>query len=179
MLSAFQASIFRLDTDPDARVIRPGWSLMPAESAKTGDGCHALVRSNKSLSMHGLGNPIQKALAIKSMRILIHGINFSPELTGIGKYSGELALWLAGQGHEVRVVTAPPYYPQWRIADGYANAWRRVKERGLWTEEHGLRTEYRGSLVVFRCPLWVPKQPSGLKRILVNMGGKYGSDPLK
>lgn len=25
------------------------------------------------------------------MRILIHGINFSPELTGIGKYSGEMA----------------------------------------------------------------------------------------
>jgi len=24
------------------------------------------------------------------MRILIHGIHFSPELTGIGKYSGEM-----------------------------------------------------------------------------------------
>lgn len=42
------------------------------------------------------------------LRILIHGINFSPELTGIGKYSGEMAEWLAAQGHEVRVVTAPP-----------------------------------------------------------------------
>ena len=41
------------------------------------------------------------------MRILIHGINFSPELTGIGKYTGEMAEWLAAQGHEVRVVTAP------------------------------------------------------------------------
>ena len=49
------------------------------------------------------------------MRILIHGINFSPELTGIGKYSGEMAEWLAARGHEVRVVTAPPYYPQWRV----------------------------------------------------------------
>jgi len=29
------------------------------------------------------------------LRILIHGINFSPELTGIGKYSGEMAEWLA------------------------------------------------------------------------------------
>jgi len=29
------------------------------------------------------------------MRILIHGINFSPELTGIGKYSSEMAEWLA------------------------------------------------------------------------------------
>jgi colanic acid biosynthesis glycosyl transferase WcaI len=49
----------------------------------------------------------------------------SPELTGIGKYSGEMAEWLAAQGHEVRVVTAPPYYPQWKVAEGYANAWRK------------------------------------------------------
>ena len=55
------------------------------------------------------------------MRILIHGINFSPELTGIGKYTGEMAEWLATQGHEIRVVTAPPYYPQWQLAEGYAN----------------------------------------------------------
>jgi hypothetical protein len=60
-----------------------------------------------------------------SLRILIHGINFFPELTGIGKYSGEMAQWLAAQGHDVRVVTAPPYYPQWRIAVGYANRWCR------------------------------------------------------
>src|SRR5674476_962973 len=56
------------------------------------------------------------------MRILIHGITFSPELTGIGKYSGEMAEWLAAHGHEVRVVTAPPYYPQWRVAEGYSGA---------------------------------------------------------
>jgi len=29
------------------------------------------------------------------MRILIYGINYSPELTGIGKYTGEMAPWLA------------------------------------------------------------------------------------
>lgn len=28
------------------------------------------------------------------MRFLIHGINFSPELTGIGKYTGWMAEWL-------------------------------------------------------------------------------------
>jgi colanic acid biosynthesis glycosyl transferase WcaI len=95
------------------------------------------------------------------VRILIHGINFSPELTGIGKYSGELAEWLALQGHEVRVVTAPPYYPQWKIADGYANNWH--------TETANLSKPLPvsgGSLLVFRCPLWVPAKPSGLKRLL-------------
>jgi glycosyltransferase involved in cell wall biosynthesis len=31
------------------------------------------------------------------MRILIYGVNYVPELTGIGKYSGEMAEWLAEQ----------------------------------------------------------------------------------
>lgn len=46
-----------------------------------------------------------------SIRILILGLNFSPELTGIGKYTGEMAESQSGLGHEVHVVTAPPYYP--------------------------------------------------------------------
>jgi colanic acid biosynthesis glycosyl transferase WcaI len=29
------------------------------------------------------------------MKILLYGINFAPVLTGIGKYTGELAAWLA------------------------------------------------------------------------------------
>lgn len=49
------------------------------------------------------------------MKILVYGINYSPELTGIGKYTGEMVEWLAAQGHEVRVITAPPYYPQWQV----------------------------------------------------------------
>ena len=53
------------------------------------------------------------------MKILIYGINYAPELTGIGKYSAEMAEWLAARGHSVSVVTAPPYYPQWRVHDGY------------------------------------------------------------
>ena len=51
----------------------------------------------------------------KILRILIYGLNFSPELTGIGRYTGEMAAWLAARGHDVRVVTAPPYYPAWEI----------------------------------------------------------------
>jgi len=96
------------------------------------------------------------------MRILIHGINFTPELTGIGKYSGELAEWLVAQGHDVHIVTAPPYYPQWRVAEGYANSWRRetVKLSNL------LCKEKSGTLMIYRCPLWVPSKLSGLKRLL-------------
>ncbi|GHK07461.1 hypothetical protein ECZU01_14390 [Escherichia coli] len=56
------------------------------------------------------------------MKILVYGINYSPELTGIGKYTGEMVEWLAAQGHEVRVITAPPYYPQWQVGENYSAA---------------------------------------------------------
>lgn len=86
------------------------------------------------------------------MKILIYGINFSPELTGTGKYTGEMAAWLAARGNDVTVITAPPYYPQWKVLDGYhagryaAQEWRGVK--------------------VYRAPVWVPAVPGGLKRLL-------------
>jgi colanic acid biosynthesis glycosyl transferase WcaI len=86
------------------------------------------------------------------MRILIHGLNFSPEKIGIGKYTGEMASWLAQAGHEVRVVTAPPYYPDWKVQPPY-RAWKFQRETWQGVE-------------VFRCPLWVPAKPSGIKRIL-------------
>jgi colanic acid biosynthesis glycosyl transferase WcaI len=83
------------------------------------------------------------------LKILIYGINFTPELTGIGKYTGEMAAWLASRGHEVRVVTAHPYYPQWKVIGGA-----------------GYRREILDRVNVCRCPLYVPSKPTGLKRIL-------------
>ena len=98
------------------------------------------------------------------MRILIHGVNFSPELTGIGKYSGEMAAWLAQRGHEVRVVTAPPYYPDWRVGDGYSGV--------------AYRTEKWQGVLVYRCPLWVPARPGGLTRLMHLMSFAVASLPV-
>ncbi|MCU0417254.1 MAG: WcaI family glycosyltransferase [Cytophagaceae bacterium] len=84
-------------------------------------------------------------------KILIYGINYSPELTGIGKYTGEMGAWLATQGHQVDVITAPPYYPEWRIQSEYKNKW--------W------HTEIRDRVRVHRCPLYVPTKVNGAKRI--------------
>ena len=92
------------------------------------------------------------------MRILLLGLNFWPELTGIGKYSGEMAAWLAARGHAVRVITAPPYYPQWRVASPYVSwAYRREALPQACVE---------GESSVLRCPLYVPRRPSGLRRML-------------
>jgi len=95
------------------------------------------------------------------VKILVYGLNFAPELTGIGKYTGEMAEWLAAQGHEVRVVTAPPYYPAWRVAEGYSGARYRVQD-----SRDKIQGNNSSGLVVYRCPLWVPARPSGLKRLL-------------
>lgn len=86
------------------------------------------------------------------MRILIVGINYAPELTGIGKYTSEAAEWLAARGHEVRVIGAPPYYPYWKVQKPYSS----------WMYFH----ETIAGVSVFRCPIWVPRRPTGLKRIM-------------
>ncbi len=97
------------------------------------------------------------------MRILIYGINFAPELTGIGKYTGELACWLRSRGHDIEVVTALPYYPEWRVGQGFSK-WRYVKE------------VFDGFQVI-RCPLYVPSKPNGLQRIVHLLSFTFFSFP--
>lgn len=96
---------------------------------------------------------------------MIYGLNYAPELTGIGKYTGEMSDWLAARGHKVTVVTAPPYYPAWRVRDDYRNTSYRV-------EKHD------GKPTVYRVPLWVPEKPTGMKRVLHLMSFMVGSLPV-
>lgn len=90
------------------------------------------------------------------MKILLYSLNFAPELTGIGKYSGEMAAWLVAHGHSVQVVCAKPYYPEWRVHSGYSG----------WLSQHEQTSSGTCSLRITRCPLWVPARPSGAKRLL-------------
>ena len=85
------------------------------------------------------------------MKILLYGLNYSPEQVGIGKYSGQWACWLAERGYRVRVVTAPPYFPQWRVNSQYRNSYTEVELQGV---------------RVSRCPLWIPRRPTGITRLL-------------
>jgi len=87
------------------------------------------------------------------MRIVLVSLNFAPELTGIGKYSGEMASGLVARGHEVTVLCAPPYYPSWQVQPGYAAGSYRSEQ-----PEPGL--------TVHRCPTWIPQRPTGLARLL-------------
>ena len=87
------------------------------------------------------------------MKIVLLSMNFAPELTGIGKYSGEMADELVARGHEVIVVCAPPYYPKWTVGSGYSNQ--------AWTREHP-----KPGLTVLRCPVWLPRRLGGLARLI-------------
>jgi colanic acid biosynthesis glycosyl transferase WcaI len=53
------------------------------------------------------------------MRVLVVGTNYVPERTGMAPFATGLCEHLATKGHEVEMVTAFPYYPEWRVWDDY------------------------------------------------------------
>ena len=75
-----------------------------------------------------------------------------------------MAAWLANHGHSVRVVAAPPYYPNWEIDPNYARPLFR-------------REQWRG-VDIWRAPLWVPKCPRGVTRVLHLLSFAVMSFPL-
>lgn len=88
----------------------------------------------------------------RTLRVMIVGLNYAPEPIGIGPYTTGLAEFLAGRGHAVSVIAGQPYYPQWRKYRGFGGLeMRRTREAGV---------------TVTRCPHYVPRVPSGARRIL-------------
>jgi colanic acid biosynthesis glycosyl transferase WcaI len=85
------------------------------------------------------------------MNILTYGINFYPELTGIGKYTSEMCFELAKR-HQVTMITTSPYYPHWKVQKGYKNNW--------W------KREIINGVEVIRCPFYVPNKVTSKNRIL-------------
>lgn len=59
--------------------------------------------------------------------MLLIGINYAPEQTGIAPYTTGLAEYLAARQWDVTVVTGMPHYPQWRVHDQYRRS-LRVRE---------------------------------------------------
>ncbi len=86
------------------------------------------------------------------MKILVYGINYAPELTGIGRYTADMAASLAAAGHDVRVVCAPPYYPAWQVSKGFSSS--------------RYATEQSDGVGIWRAPLWVPSRPKGARRLV-------------
>ncbi|MEO7413809.1 MAG: glycosyltransferase, partial [Opitutaceae bacterium] len=85
------------------------------------------------------------------MKVLLWGINYAPESTGIAPFNRELCEFLAARGHEVSAVTAFPYYPLWR---------KRPEDRGRL-----FRAESSGGVTLHRCWCYVPATVTTLRRI--------------
>ena len=86
------------------------------------------------------------------MKFLFVGIHYAPEPTGNGPYTRDFAEALVARGHHVTVISAQASYPYSRRLPDVS--------RWVWTSsvENGVR--------VVRCPIYLPKQFSGLGRIV-------------
>lgn len=87
------------------------------------------------------------------MKVLIVSQYYLPENVHIAP---SLARCLAEQGHQVRVLTGYPNYPEGRLFEGHSQRWR-TRER-------------EGQVDVLRVPLWIDHSQSALRRTL-----NYGS----
>lgn len=99
------------------------------------------------------------------MKILIIGINYAPEIISTAVYSTGLSEFLARQGHQVKVVTAHPYYPEWKIPTSWPK-YRYVGEKS------------DAEVAITHCPLYVPQNPTGTKRILHHLSFAISALPI-
>ncbi|MDB9305245.1 glycosyltransferase family 4 protein [Nodularia spumigena] len=88
------------------------------------------------------------------MRILIYSYNYYPEPIGIAPLMTELAEGLSKRGHQVRVITAMPNYPERQIYEAY---------RGKW-----YLNEYKNNVQIQRSYIWIRPQPNLLDRVLLD-----------
>lgn len=85
-------------------------------------------------------------------RVTVIGLNYSPEPTGIAPYTAGLATGLASRGWSVRVVTAYPHYPAWKIDPGYRGHTTREAQDGV---------------PLVRIRPYMPRNPAGVKRLIL------------
>jgi putative colanic acid biosynthesis glycosyltransferase WcaI len=86
------------------------------------------------------------------MRVVVWGINYAPEITGIAPHNVALCEFLREQGVDVEMVTTFAYYP----------AWRKFSQ-----DRHLLfRTDRVNGVPVHRCWHFVPARVSAWKRII-------------
>jgi colanic acid biosynthesis glycosyl transferase WcaI len=99
-----------------------------------------------------------------AQRVLIYGMNYSPEVAGAGRYTGEIAEYIASLGSDVVVVTTPPHYPGWEVQSAFSN--------------HRFTSEIRNKVRVIRCPLLLHRRMGGFWRLLAPLSFAVTSAPV-
>jgi colanic acid biosynthesis glycosyl transferase WcaI len=97
------------------------------------------------------------------MYILIYSYNYHPEPIGIAPLMTELAEGLVAQGHEVRVITGMPNYPERQIYDEYQGKW--------------YLTEEKNGVTIQRSYLRIKSKPNLLDRLLLELSFVFTSLP--
>ncbi len=97
------------------------------------------------------------------MHILIYSYNYHPEPIGIAPLMTELAEGLVERGHEVRVITGMPNYPQRQIYDGYRGK--------LYV------TEQKNGVTIQRSYLRIKSKPNLIDRLLLELSFVFTSLP--
>jgi colanic acid biosynthesis glycosyl transferase WcaI len=87
----------------------------------------------------------------QDLRVLLIGLNFPPEVSGIAPYTGDLARHLAEDGSKVQVLTTFPHYPQWKFSKVDAAVEASLRQDGV---------------EVTRIEHFLPNEPSGVQRFL-------------
>ncbi len=97
-------------------------------------------------------------------KIFIYAMNYSPEVAGVGHYTGEIGDYFVAMGHEVSVLTTAPHYPGWKVMSPYRNG-------RYYSETHG------GARIV-RCPLILRERMGGIWRLIAPLSFALTSAPL-
>jgi colanic acid biosynthesis glycosyl transferase WcaI len=97
------------------------------------------------------------------MQILIYSYNYHPEPIGIAPLMTELAEGLVKRGHQVRVITGMPNYPQRQIYDGYRGK--------LYV------TEQKNGVKIQRSYLRIKSKPNLIDRLLLELSFVFTSLP--
>ncbi|AUT01080.1 colanic acid biosynthesis glycosyltransferase WcaI [Nostoc sp. CENA543] len=97
------------------------------------------------------------------MHILIYSYNYYPEPIGIAPLITELAEGLVTRGHQVRVITGMPNYPQREIYKEYQGKW--------------YVTEKKNGVTIQRSYLRIKSKPNLIDRLLLELSFIFTSLP--
>jgi len=97
-------------------------------------------------------------------RVLIYGMNYWPEFTSTGRYSGEIGAAVAAAGARVEAVTTPPHYPGWSVQPPF----RRFS----------YSFDNSGGARIYRCPLALRKEMGGIWRLIAPLSFAVTSAPV-
>lgn len=96
-------------------------------------------------------------------KVVVYGMNYAPEMAGVGRYTGEIAEYLASTGADVTAVTTPPHYPGWQVQAGYRNRYSSATENGV---------------RVIRTPLLLRRKMRGIWRLIAPLSFAAASAPV-